>query len=90
MTYQNFIKAGANLSDDDKNKLKEINSKLATLTNKFGQTLLEAGNDAALIITDVSKLDGLTQGEINSLKDKEKTNGSSRFKIPPSSLRLNR
>lgn len=72
VTYQNFIKAGANLSDDDKNKLKEINSKLATLTNKFGQTLLEAGNDAALIITDVSKLDGLTQGEINSLKDKEK------------------
>ncbi|MFA7447053.1 MAG: M3 family metallopeptidase [Weeksellaceae bacterium] len=66
--YQNFIKAGANLSNDDKTKLKEINSQLATLTNKFGQTLLEATNDAALIITDTAKLAGLTSGEMNAIK----------------------
>lgn len=66
--YQNFIKAGANLSNDDKTKLKEINSQLATLTNKFGQTLLEATNDAALIVTDTAKLAGLTSGEMNAIK----------------------
>ena len=66
--YQNFIKAGANLSNEDKTKLKDINSQLATLTNKFGQTLLEATNDAALIITDTAKLAGLTSGERNAIK----------------------
>ena len=66
--YQNFIKAGANLSKDDKIKLKDINSQLATLTNKFGQTLLEATNDAAIIVTDTAKLAGLTSGEMNAIK----------------------
>lgn len=66
--YKSFIKAGANLSNDDKTKLKDINSQIATLTNKFGQTLLEATNDAALIITDTAKLAGLTSGERNAIK----------------------
>ena len=68
VTYQNFIKAGANLSEADKTKLKEINSQLASLTNKFSQTLLDANNASALIINDVKKLSGLTQGEINSIQ----------------------
>jgi len=77
VTYQNFIKAGANLSEDDKNKLKEINSKLASLTNKFSQTLLDANNASALIINDAKKLSGLTQGEINSMQ----VDGKNEWKI---------
>src|SRR5690554_355543 len=68
ITYQNFEKEGANLNSEDKEKLKEINSKLATLTNRFGQTLLDATNAASVVVTDVEKLKGLTEGEINSLK----------------------
>lgn len=71
ITYQKFVKAGAGLSEADKQKLKEINSKIAALTNKFGQILLESGNANALEITDLQKLDGLTQGEINSIKSEE-------------------
>lgn len=78
VTYQNFVIAGANLSEADKSKLKEINSKLASLTNKFGQTLLEAGNAAALTITDAKKLDGLTSGEMNSIK----VEGKDEWQIP--------
>ena len=78
VTYDNFVKAGANLDEKDKQRLKEINSKLATLTNKFGQTLLESGNANALTITDVAKLDGLTQGEMNAIK----TDGKDEWVIP--------
>lgn len=66
--YQNFVKAGANLSSEEKEKLKSINSQLASLTNKFGQNLLEATNEAALYIDDPAMLDGLTDGEKNSIK----------------------
>lgn len=68
VTYQNFIKAGANLPEADKKKLKEINSKLASLTNKFSQTLLEANNASALILNDSAKLAGLSEGEIKSMQ----------------------
>ena len=57
ITYQNFEKEGANLNPEDKEKLKEINSKLATLTNRFGQTLLDATNAASVVVTDVEKVE---------------------------------
>lgn len=66
-TFQKFVIAGANLGEVEKQKLKEINSKLASLTNKFGQIVLDASNAAALTITDTKKLDGLTQDEMNSI-----------------------
>ncbi len=76
--YQNFIKAGANLSTEDKETLKEINANLASLENEFGQTLLEAGNNSAFIVRDTTMLKGLTANEINSLK----VEGKSEWKIP--------
>lgn len=76
--YQDFIKAGANLSEEDKESLKQVNGKLATLENQFGQTLLEATNNSAFIVRDTAKLMGLTSGEINSLKIEGKTE----WKIP--------
>lgn len=39
--YENFEIAGANLSDTDKEKLKELNSQIASLTTQFNKTLLE-------------------------------------------------
>ncbi len=76
--YQDFIKAGANLTEEDKKTLKEVNGKLATLENQFGQTLLEATNNSAFIVRDTAKLIGLTSGEINSLK----VEGKTEWKIP--------
>ncbi len=76
--YQDFIKAGANLSEDDKKTLKEVNSKLASLENQFGQTLLEASNNSAFIVRDTVKLKGLASNEINSLK----VDGKTEWKIP--------
>ncbi|RAV28668.1 M3 family metallopeptidase [Sinomicrobium soli] len=70
--YQKFVKAGARLSDADKSRLRKINSRLASLENRFGQVLLEANNASALVVTDAHQLDGLSPGEINALKAEEK------------------
>lgn len=78
LTYANFVKAGANLSESDKTKLKKINSELASLTNRFSQTLMEANNASAIIISDSAKLIGLGSGELNSLKVAEENE----WKIP--------
>lgn len=72
ITYQRFVKSGANLSDADKNKLKEINSELASLTNTFGNLVQEASNAASLKISDSEKLNGLTPEEMNSIKVEDK------------------
>src|SRR5690606_6404301 len=78
VTYQKFIIAGANLPADKKDKLKEINAKIAGLENKFGQTLLDGTNNASVTVTDTAQLAGLTSGEINSLK----VEGKNEWKIP--------
>src|SRR5690625_6870168 len=39
--YENFELAGANLPEEEKIKLKEYNSRLASLTTKFQKTLLD-------------------------------------------------
>lgn len=78
ITYQNFTIAGAILPDDKKNQLKEINSKIASLQNKFGQSVMDATNKAAFIVTDVNQLAGLTPGELNSMK----VEGKDEWKVP--------
>ena len=69
--YENFEIAGANLSESDKEKLKELNARLATLSTTFNKTLLDANNAGAVIITDKSELAGLSESQISSMKSKD-------------------
>ncbi len=75
--YKNFIIAGANLSNDNKSKLKDINSQLASFTTKFGKVLLDATNDGALIVKDKNELKGLSEEDLSALKTVDET-----YKIP--------
>jgi len=58
-TYKSFVRNGANLSADKKEKLKEINSQLAVLTLKFGNNVLNETNDYTLVVSDKNRLAGL-------------------------------
>ncbi|MCO5249311.1 MAG: M3 family metallopeptidase [Chitinophagales bacterium] len=69
--YQNFNASGAKLSDTDKEKLKALNSELATLTTKFGNLLLEGSKAAAVIVKDKSELDGLSEDEIKAFENND-------------------
>src|SRR5690606_3369898 len=44
-TYKGFVRAGANLSESDKEKLKKINSELSVLTNDFRSEKRRVGKE---------------------------------------------
>ncbi len=58
-TYKRFVRSGANLSDDDQAKLRELNQEISMLQLTFGQNLLAENNGYQLLITDEKKLSGL-------------------------------
>lgn len=58
-TYKSFERNGANLSAEDKDKLRKINSQISLLTLKFGDNVLNETNNYALIVADESRLGGL-------------------------------
>ena len=72
--YEDFIIAGANLPSEDKETLKEYNSKLATLTTKFGKTLLAANNAGAVTFSNKEELAGV---EDDFLKSRANEDGKS-------------
>ena len=69
--YKDFEIAGANIPAADKEKLKEYNEKIATLTTKFGKTLLEANNAGAQTFTNKTDLKGLTPELLKTIENKE-------------------
>jgi peptidyl-dipeptidase Dcp len=64
--YQQFVKAGAKLSDADKTKLKKLNEEEATLSAAFTTKLLAATKAAAYSTTDKAKLHGLSDAQITA------------------------
>ena len=48
--YKDFVRAGAKLSDADKEKLKSINSELATLQTQFAQDVLKERNASSITV----------------------------------------
>lgn len=62
--YVDFVRAGAKLSDADKNKLKSLNAQLATLSTKFSQNVLKETNASAVIVEHQEDLKGLSEQEI--------------------------
>ncbi|MFA5667840.1 MAG: M3 family metallopeptidase [Balneolaceae bacterium] len=69
--YEDFAIAGANLSDSDKEKLKEYNSRLASLTTEYSRVLLAANNAGAVTFTNKDDLAGISEDVLASLKNEE-------------------
>ena len=73
--YKGFSRNGANLNEEDKNKLREIDKQLSMLSLQFGQNVLAETNAYELIITDENDLKGLPQYAIDQAKaDAEQKN----------------
>ncbi|HEY5336924.1 MAG TPA: M3 family metallopeptidase, partial [Rhizomicrobium sp.] len=81
--YTQFVHAGANLSDADKAKLREINKQDATLETAFQQKLLAATKAGALVVDNKAALAGLSDAEIaNAAKAAEDRGMKGKFVIP--------
>ncbi|MBQ4798147.1 M3 family metallopeptidase [Pseudoalteromonas sp. MMG006] len=79
--YKQFVKAGAKLSDAEKAKMREINSQLAELSTAFSQNILKSFKEDVIVVTDKSKLAGLSEGEIAGLAAAAKKAGKDGYMI---------
>ncbi|MGB8951250.1 MAG: M3 family metallopeptidase [Candidatus Aminicenantales bacterium] len=62
--YKGFVRGGANLDEEKKAKLREINKELSLLTLKFGENILKEDNNFKLVIEKEEDLSGLPQSVI--------------------------
>jgi peptidyl-dipeptidase Dcp len=81
--YQNFIHAGANLSEADKATLRKLNARDATLETQFQQKLIAATKAGALVIDNKAALAGLSDDEIKNAAGAAEARGlKGKFLIP--------
>ena len=64
--YDDFVRGGAALSDEDKETLKDINTQLSNLSLQFGQNLLAETNDFKMVVENVEDLAGLPESNIRA------------------------
>jgi len=73
--YKSFSRNGANLSEEKKKKLREIDKKLASLKLKFGENVLAETNAFEMHIIDKSDLEGLPEGAIEAAQQLAESKG---------------
>jgi peptidyl-dipeptidase Dcp len=64
--HTDAVRAGAELADADKERLRELNAELSSLSTTFSARLLAGANAAAVHVGDVARLDGLSPGAISA------------------------
>jgi Zn-dependent oligopeptidase len=66
--YKSFSRNGANLPEDKKNQLREIDKELSKLSLQFGENVLAETNAFELHLTDYNHLAGLPEGTIEAAR----------------------
>ncbi len=74
--YQQFVRGGALLNEQDKATLLDLNTKLSLASIEFGNNLLADGKDFKLLITDEADLSGLPQAVRDAAAETAKAEGS--------------
>jgi len=72
-TYKNFVRAGARLSDADKEILKAMNSELASLQTTFSQNVMNEVNASAVVVDSREELAGMTETNIEAAAEAAKS-----------------
>jgi peptidyl-dipeptidase Dcp len=73
--HTDFVRAGAQLSPADKEKLKAINADIATLQTAFTQNVLKEANASALVVDTRAELAGMTDAAIETAAAAAKAKG---------------
>ncbi len=73
ITHRDFVRAGAQLSSEQKDRLRAMNTELAELETKFSQNILAEVNASAIIVDSSEELAGLTDAEIKAASDEANT-----------------
>ncbi len=73
--YKDFVRRGANLDEEKKTRLKEINQEMSLLTVKFGENVLKENNRFEMVIDKKEDLAGLPQAVITGAAEAAKERG---------------
>ncbi|HEY5799347.1 MAG TPA: M3 family metallopeptidase [Burkholderiaceae bacterium] len=73
--HTDFVRAGAQLSAADKEKLKAMNAELAALQITFSQNVLKEANASALVVDTREELAGMSEEGIKAAADAAKAAG---------------
>ncbi len=65
-TYSNFIRQGANLTDEQKEKFRQITTEMSKISLTFSENVLKETNSYELLITDKNQLSGLPEGALEA------------------------
>lgn len=74
-THLRMVRAGAELSEDAKTRIRALNEEQAGLMTAFQQALLKQTERAAIVVDDVAQLDGLSEGQIAAAAEAAKASG---------------
>ncbi len=80
--HDDFVHAGANLSEADKAQLRKLNEEIASLSTAFGNKLLAANKAGAYVTSDKAALAGLSDAQIAAAAQAAKTRQVDGFLIP--------
>ena len=71
-TYKDFVRAGALLSDQEKETLMAMNAELASLQTRFSQNVLDEVNANAIVVDWVEELAGFSANQIAAASEAAK------------------
>ena len=74
-TYDRFVNSGAELSDEDKAKLRELNKEISMLQLEFSQNLLHETNNTFVVAESLDEMKGLPQANIDAAAKMANENG---------------
>ena len=77
-TYDGFIRSGANLSDEQKERFRNLSSELSVLTLKFSQNNLKEKNSYELPLT-LEQLEGLPESALTAYAQTAKEKGKENY-----------
>ncbi|MBU3021808.1 M3 family metallopeptidase [Aestuariibacter sp. A3R04] len=80
-TYENFIRAGANLTDAEKDQIRGINEAITKLETDFSQNVLASFKNDTIVVNDKAQLAGLSDGDIAGLKNAAEAVGKDGYMI---------
>lgn len=67
--YDRFVRAGALLSEEDRQQIRALNEEHANLTTQFAQNQLAITQEIAVVVDSEEELDGLSDSAIRSAKN---------------------
>lgn len=74
-TYQGFVRNGAGLKGEDRQKFSALSIELSSLSEKFDQNSLKATNQYERIVTDKDLLKGLPEGILSAASQRARDKG---------------